>query len=176
MEVARLFFGLPLPDEARAALGAWQAAQASQRHWTRPEGLHLTLAFLGMRPRARLSALTPMGEAVAGRHLAFRLRTTDLGGFPGPEAARVLWLGLTPSAALEALTTDLRTTLDQAGEAFDAKPFRPHLTLARLRPPRPVPAFLAPPPLNLVMDQLALFESGPQGCYTPLQAWPLRRV
>ncbi len=183
MEVGRrrLFFALPLPPLLRGALGRWQGrlpedARQGAR-WCRPEGLHLTLAFLGDCSEEALPRLGAVGDAVAGRREPFILRTAGLGGFPSFGAARVLWLGLEPSPALEALAADLRTTLSAAREPFDTKPFRPHLTLARFRAPVPADGFPPPPPsASFQADRLALFESRPQGCYTPLQVWSLRTV
>ena len=172
----RLFFGLPLPGELQAALDLWQRGHAGIQGWSRPGGLHLTLAFLGERPAAALPSLEATAAAMASRHRPSPLCTAGLGGFPKAAAARVLWLGVEPSQALEALATDLRGGLAAAGEPFDAKPFRAHLTLARLRRPQPASAFAAPAPAAFEVDRLVLFESGPQGCYTPLQAWHLRTV
>jgi len=176
VEVVRLFFGLPAPPELREALGRWQAAQGLPARWSHTEGLHLTLAFLGTRPTAARPGLEAIGAAVAAGHRPFTLRTTTLGTFPERRAPRVLWLGVTPAAALEALATDLRDRLTGAEEAFDAKPFRAHLTLARLQPPR-LPLNLQPPdPAAWEVGQLALFESQPQGRYPVLRSWPLSRV
>ena len=172
----RLFFALPLPPDVGEALGHWQREQAGIEGWSRPEGLHLTLAFLGVRAPEGLAVPEAAGAAVAARHRAFALRTTGLGGFPDGDRARVLWLGLAPCPALEALATDLRDTLSAAGEAFDAKPFRAHLTLARFRRARSVAAFTDPPPAAFAADRLVLFESAPRGCYTPLRAWHFREV
>lgn len=172
----RLFLGLPLPPGLQEALSRWQQAQPGLKGWSRAEGLHLTLAFLGERPAEALPRLGEVSALVAGRHGAFELYTARLGGFPGERAARVLWLGLEPCPALEDLAADLRGTLQEAGEAFDAKPFRPHLTLARFRAPLPVGEFTAPSPAHFAADRLALFESRPQGCYAPLQVWHMRTV
>lgn len=180
MEVGspRLFFALALPPDLQKRLGSWQQAQAPAR-WPRPEGLHVTLAFLGERPAAALSSLEGLGASVAARHGAFTLRTAGLGGFPNATRARVLWLGLAPSPALEALSAlagDLRGALTAAGEAFDPKPFRAHLTLARFRPPQALAGFTAPPPAAFQARAITLFESRPAGTYIPLRAWSLREV
>lgn len=172
----RLFFALPLPAGPGAALGRWQRMQAGVEGWSRPEGLHLTLAFLGVRAPEGLAPLDAAGAAVAARHRAFTLRTTGLGGFPGGDRARVLWLGVAPCPALEALTADLRGTLATAGEAFDSKPFRAHLTLARFRRARSVATLTDPPPAAFAADRLILFESAPRGCYTALRTWHFREV
>jgi 2'-5' RNA ligase len=170
----RLFFALPLPDEVRGALGRWQRGQGgSARDWCQPEGLHLTLAYLGARDPDALPLLDDLGRRSASRHGPFRLQTAGLGGFPSGKAARVLWLGLAPCPALEALVADLRSALEAASEPFDAKPFCPHLTLARFRRPLPIEGLLAPAPMVLEADRLVLFESRPREGYVPLKSWPL---
>jgi 2'-5' RNA ligase len=174
--VLRLFFALPLPADLRESLDRWQRGQAEVEGWTRPEGLHLTLAFLGERSAEALSTLLTIAGPIADRHRGFSLGTAGLGGFPTAGTARVLWLGLDSSPALEALAVDLRQTLATAGEAFDAKPFRPHLTVARWRQPRAVVGFTPPPPLHFTVDRLVLFESRPRGGYAPVGDWNLRRV
>lgn len=172
----RLFFALPLPPGPGEILGRWQRSHGGIEGWSRSEGLHLTLAFLGTRAPGELATLEATGATVAARHRPFPLRTASLGGFPEGDRARVLWLGVAPDAALEALAADLRDALAAAGEAFDAKPFRAHLTLARFRRARPVAAFTDPPPTAFVADRLVLFESAPQGCYTALRTWHFRGV
>ncbi len=144
--------------------------------WSRPEGLHQTLAFLGARPPEALSGLWELASDVAGRHGVFELQTAGLLGFPRSQAARVLGLRLEPSSALEALAADLRGLLEASGQPFDAKPLRPHLTLARFQSPRPVMAFASPPRTSFRVNQLMLFESQPGGRYVPLRGCPLRRV
>ena len=171
----RLFFALPLPPELQEALGRWRPAQSPVR-WLRPEGLHVTLAFLGDRPVEALPALERIASPVVARHGAFTLKTAGLGGFPGSERARILWLGLEPSPALESLAGDLRQALAAAGEVFDGKAFRAHITLARLRQPRPLAGMTAPPLAAFAADRLVLFESGAQGSYTALGTWHLRPV
>jgi 2'-5' RNA ligase len=171
----RLFFALPLPPGLGEALERWRPA-LPHAPWARPEGLHVTLAFLGERPVEALAALERIASSVAAGHRAFGLRTAGLGGFPTCERARVLWLGLEPSPALDGLAGDLRRALAAGGEAFDAKPFRAHITLARFRQPLPLAAFGDPAPAAFAADRLVLFESGPQGSYTPLGTWHLRPV
>lgn len=171
----RLFFALPLPPELREALGLWRPALPPAR-WARPEGLHVTLAFLGERPAEALPVLEGIAAAVADRHRTFTLRTARLGGFPERGRARVLWLGLEPSPALEALAGDLRRALTAAGEVFDARPFRAHLTLARLHQPRSLAGLADPAPAAFAADRLVLYESVPHGSYTPLGTWRLRPV
>ncbi|HEX9082685.1 MAG TPA: RNA 2',3'-cyclic phosphodiesterase [Holophagaceae bacterium] len=172
-DTLRLFFALAPPAPLREALGRWQRDQPGLEGASRPDGLHVTLAFLGPRPASGLPALEALGARVAARHRAFPLATGGLGGFPEGARARVLWLGLAPSPALEALAADLREALAAAGEPFDPKPFRAHLTLARLRRARSLADFPAPRPATFEAEALRLYESRPGGQYLPVRVWNL---
>ncbi len=165
----RLFLALPLPEALTQALTAFQQrarALGLEATWPRPEGLHLTLAFLGEQPEATVGRILQRLPSVTGCHGRFRLQTRALGGFPKASAARILWLGLEPEPRLEALATDLRALLTREALPFDPKPFKAHLTLARLRQPHPVSTFApGPDPQVLPADQVNLYQSlsTPQG-------------
>ncbi len=97
--------------------------------WTRPEKLHLTLAFLGPVERADESAVRAALESAAEAVPAWELELGTLGHFRD----RVLFLRVTEGESrLERLATCVRAGLPPA--VRDEQPFAPHLTLAR--PPR----------------------------------------
>ena len=172
----RLFFGLPLPLGLRENLDQWRRDHPGIEGWSRSEGLHLTLTFLGQRPAGSLPGLEGIATAIAHRHRAFALTTGALGSFSRSGTTRLLWLGLAPSPALAALAEDLRGNLLAANEAIDTKPFHPHVTLVRFRQAQPMAGFTDPPVQDFMADCLTLFESHPQGCYTAVRSWPLQRV
>jgi 2'-5' RNA ligase len=133
----RLFFSVPLPDETReraaAALAGMRRA-APQLAWTRTEQLHFTLAFLGEQDD---TALERAAEAASGcRELrAFDLSLSGAGAFPNARRARVVWLGVSRGAAeLEALAARLQAGLRAARFELEDRPFRAHLTVARVKP------------------------------------------
>lgn len=175
----RLFYAIPLPGriaEFQAELKGRMNTLAMGAKWPRPQGLHLTLAFLGEQPEARLPELLAIGRAAASSP-AFELRSTELGGFPRTAAARILWLGVEPEPAMDALCAKLRAALLGAGIPFDAKPFRPHITLARLKSPGDTaPLGPAMEPLRMKIDSFVRYQSttdreGPR--YEVLEAFPL---
>jgi 2'-5' RNA ligase len=172
----RLFFGLPLPLDLRENLGQWRRDYLGIEGWSKSEGLHLTLAFLGQRPAESLPGLEGIATAIAHRHRAFALTTAALGSFSRSGTTRLLWLGLAPSPALGVLAEELRRNLLAANEVIDTKPFHPHVTLARFHQAQPMTGFTDPPVQDFTADCLTLFESRPQGCYAGVQSWPLQRV
>lgn len=139
MTTIRAFIAVQLPEDVRDALGETARALAvgvprGAVRWVRPEQMHLTLAFLGDTPTAKLPAVQQAMDAVAGGLLPFTLHAGDIGCFPNRRRPRVIWVGL--SGEEERLAT-LKRALDEAlaplGWPPEAKPFRAHLTLGRAK-------------------------------------------
>jgi 2'-5' RNA ligase len=133
----RLFFAVHLPSEVKdRAAGAIAGMRrlAPQLSWTRTEQLHFTLAFLGEQPDAALErAICAAAECRDLR--AFDLSLAGAGAFPNPRRTRVLWLGVSHGAGeLEALAARLQSSLRAARFELDERPFRAHLTVARVKP------------------------------------------
>jgi RNA 2',3'-cyclic 3'-phosphodiesterase len=171
----RVFYALWPPVPLQAALGelAREVARDGGGRATAPHRIHLTLAFLGEQPAARVEALLGLGGAIQAR--AFALALDAVGGFP---RTGVAWLGTSASQAeLEALHRELAAALRRSGFAVDERPFAPHLTLARCGA-RTLDRRL-PQPLcwRVSTFVLAVSEVGPGGpTYRTLAEWPLTTV
>ena len=121
----RLFIAIPLGAALRAAV--LEAQETFRRHgvtgnYTKPENLHLTLAFIGEYPDP--DAVLDVLDAVPFR--PFALRLNGVGAF-----GDLWWLGLERNPGLEAYVRRLRRALAEAGVPFDSKRFSPHITLVR---------------------------------------------
>ncbi len=139
METMRAFIAVDVGEEVRVKLAEVQR-YLGRRHaavrWTRPETIHLTLAFLGDMPTGQLPALsTALDQRIAGL-APFGLDVGGLGYFGPARSPRVVWAGITPSPELEQLRQRIVEALRQTGTAFDEKPFAPHLTLGRVKSPK----------------------------------------
>ena len=135
----RLFVAVELPEDARSALGHACAAlvaavPANTLRPVRPDGIHITLKFLGPVAEERVPAVRDaIGGAVAGA-APFALRTGAPGSFGGPRNLRVAWVGVEGDvAALGALAVKVEAALQPLGFAAETRPFAAHLTLARVR-------------------------------------------
>jgi 2'-5' RNA ligase len=131
----RLFVACPLPDEIRRALGAIQdemrRAGFDRLRYVRPEGIHLTLKFLGSVEARRVDAIKQALEG-AVEPFELRLQLDQLGGFGGPRI-RVVWVGLSGDVdGLTALAARIEDALQPLGFSPEGRPFAPHLTLARV--------------------------------------------
>lgn len=162
MSSLRLFVALDLPAPARAALAGFRAAAADPAVW-RPladEALHLTLAFLGHRPEDDATTVATALRSAAGP--APRLALGGAVLLP-PRRPRVLCADVRdPDGELAALQGRVSAALAAAGVYRpEARPFRAHATVARLRPgarpPRRVDA--APEPLEFEGEAVTLYVS-----------------
>jgi 2'-5' RNA ligase len=179
----RLFLALELPAQVRAALADVQERlRAGEPGWrfVHPQGVHLTLRFLGEVPEPRLLELSPRWRAAASSAEPADVEVAGLGIFPPRGRPRVLWIGLQDRSggALAALAQALEAEARAAGFPPEDRPFAPHLTLARAaaegRPRRSVlelgllGAFRA--------ESVTLFRSVPGrggAVYTALEHYPI---
>ena len=182
-ESIRVFCAVELPEEIRAAVVAHAArlrrefpdARAS---WARPEGLHITLKFIGEVEAARVESLSNAAGAAVEGLKPFRLSIEESGTFPPRGAARVLWLGVKDeSGRLKQLRRRLEHECEAAGFPAEPRAFKPHLTLARLRTPKDAHALSEAHrqtpfgPHHFGVTELLVIRSelGPGGSrYTPL--------
>jgi 2'-5' RNA ligase len=166
----RLFFAL-WPDAAvRDALVAVAARPLRRVKRVRPANLHMTLAFPGAVTRAVQDCLEAEAGAIAVP--PFELCIDTAGYWPRP---RIAWLGPAHAPAeIWALSGALRTALERCGLVPEARPFLPHITLARkVNPGTTIGAF---EPVHWPVGHFALVESvtDPAGAvYRPLRSWPL---
>ena len=132
----RYFLALPLPDATRAEL-LWLLPPPTEGiRPTKPDEFHLTLHFLGARSAAELESLAEAVRRVNFTRFAFDLR--GVGTFDADGRPAVLWAGVAPSAELHALHAALGAVLGEAiGYRPETRPYRPHVTLARLAAPLP---------------------------------------
>jgi 2'-5' RNA ligase len=135
----RVFCAIDLPDglKSRVAAHAASVREAFPRaraSWERPEKLHLTLKFLGEVAVTRVEALTRAAGRACVSAKPFELTIAEAGVFPPHGLPRVLWLGVVDIyGRLARLQQSLEEECATDGFAREARDFKPHLTLARLR-------------------------------------------
>lgn len=172
----RLFFALWPDAKARAALArlAGEVAHHTQGRAPRAEGLHVTLAFLGAVPPARMPAVAAAGERAARAVDPFPIALSRVGG----TGYGIAWLAPeTMPAPLREVYEALAGELEARGFPREKRMFRPHITLARDGVRRPQLGSL--PPVEWTVERLALVAStlAPGGShYRDVATWPLRRA
>jgi RNA 2',3'-cyclic 3'-phosphodiesterase len=136
-ERKRLFVGINLVEPIRERLREY--VERLQRElppesvkWTRPEGWHLTLKFLGETEKH--DEITRKLREIKGAPFDVRFRDA---GFFTPRSPRVFWVGVEAPALLPGLAESIEAALEPLGFAREQRKYSPHLTLARFGSGRP---------------------------------------
>lgn len=151
------------PDSADAGAGALPGGRGIDLRWVAPVNYHVTLAFLGWTGLEAIGRVRDaLTAAVAGQNRT-TFRTSRLGAFPSLDHASVLWAGIEDGAALTELARSVGEAMAGLGFERDARPYHPHVTIARLRFPRAIRAIVLPMAEQMFGDTrieaLTLFES-----------------
>jgi len=152
--------------------------------WVAPENIHLTLKFLGDLPDAAAPETIDIVKQCAEGVGPFELEVRGAGGFPNLNRPRVLFVTAADRPAVLAdLAGRLNQCMTRAGVPREGRRFRRHITLGRVRRPRPMPelgrrlAALAERSFGVMMVERIVFmqseltRSGP--IYTPVAHVPL---
>jgi len=165
----RSFVAVDLPESIKAALSEQQyalrtaAALTSGRNedtkWTRPEGIHLTLKFLGEISPKQVTQVT-QALAGLGSFEPFALQVKGFGFFPDARRPRVLWVGVEAPPALGQLAHRVESAMERLGFDAEGRMFSPHLTLARFNVSRPRPELVAllEPKTGLILGRFEVSE------------------
>jgi len=138
MENIRCFIAIELPPEVKAELTRLQnkfrsSPGGNSPRWVAPEGIHLTLKFLGNVPTDKIPAITQVIEEAARETPELRLEIGECGCFPNNRRPQVIWVGLTGDlTTLDELVKRLESSLARLGFKPEGRPFTQHLTLARI--------------------------------------------
>lgn len=132
----RLFVAINLPQATRDAIyqdAAPLRAATNAVKWVAAPLIHATLKFLGEQSDERVPEFQRAISRVAAQHAPLDLRTTGMGAFPNFRRPRVVWVGMTGETPLRALATDIDQALEALGVEREARDFKAHLTLGRVK-------------------------------------------
>ena len=175
----RVFAGVPLPVETRLALSDQVARYDIPGKIAPPENWHVTLRFLGQIDQVAFERFLSELDDLTSEP-SFTIDLGGFGAFPNTRKATVVWLGVRKGegqlARLNEITEEAALA---AGLPAEERPFHPHLTLSRVRPPADV-RHLANEALDLgwTCDRVVVFRShlgGGPARYEPLETFALGR-
>lgn len=134
VDVGRVFLAAPLPPEIRFALAERIATMPIPGKVGPAENWHITLRFLDTVDRVTyerfLAGMDPVAET------SFDVRLDGFGAFPKARKATVFWAGIgAGSAELSLINEQAEEAALGAGLSPEERPFHPHVTLSRIRPP-----------------------------------------
>ena len=166
----RAFIAIALPDNIVRYVEALQnqlRAAGLKMNWVRPRNIHLTLRFLGDIEQGQVAHVAAAMQSAALENAPFELAIQGMGVFPTPKRPRVLWVGVGGQTdGLLNLHRSLEDALAAAGIARETRPFKGHLTVARIKgqaaPQKLIQAIekgAQGTPLPLPVNEVALFQS-----------------
>ncbi len=185
-EVIRSFIAIELDDKTHQLLSEIQNKlkhATSNIKWVNSCNIHLTLKFLGNIQLEKIEEVKSLLDDAALGVKAFKISLSEIGAFPKLDYVRVIWVGIKlGSEKIKSLASNLEEKLTKLGFEKEKRPFRSHLTLGRMRLPKPNQELkLAIESLNtneltsfkhqLTINHITLFQSTltPKGSiYTPL--------
>ena len=181
----RLFVAVEIEPAIRERINEFVnglRAKISEARWVRPEGMHVTLKFLGNVADERRITIEQALRPVHGKAVILSLRR--LGLFPNPMSPRVLWVGIEAGPELEQLATAVDQQMGSIGFESEKRAFSPHVTLARFnqRPRGNLGSLLSeaqPSFGTMTANEFHLYESklSPQGSrYTKLASFKLEQA
>jgi 2'-5' RNA ligase len=141
----RLFVAIELPDATKRELTGTierlrDAIGGDALRWVRPEGIHVTLKFLGAVEPDRVEAIHTALRIALGDVATFALRPEGVGSFGGRRNLRVVWVGVGgDTSALSNAAAAVERALAPLGFPAEQRAFNAHLTLARVRDDAPAP-------------------------------------
>jgi 2'-5' RNA ligase len=147
MDAIRTFIAIELPQAILDQLSDIQARLKSAlpgnvMRWVKPDGIHLTLKFLGQTPDDQIELIASSLKAGITEHPPFAVEISGAGCFPNLQRPRILWIGVYEdqnAKHLSAVQHAVEASIAPLGYPTERREFSPHLTLGRVsRDVRPV--------------------------------------
>ena len=136
-EQIRCFIAIEIPETFQTPLTSAQEElrkYISGASWVKRGNIHLTLKFLGDVVPNQISVIKNSIEQVTDTRLPFSMELGGIGAFPNLSRPRVIWAGVKTGAdQVAAIAREIDDGLSRHAFERDEKPFRPHITLARLK-------------------------------------------
>jgi 2'-5' RNA ligase len=159
----RTFIALTIPEDVKAVIGTAMSELKARNHavrWVKPQGLHITLKFLGDIPEQTVAPLAADLDKASALCPPLTLKLEGFGAFPNVRRPRVVWVGL--EGDMHELSK-LAKAIDKACIAYgvtgERRPFSGHITLGRLKAPTMVDLAINPVKGLFKASQVLLYQS-----------------
>lgn len=142
----RLFIAIPVNEEnkenIRKLLDELRKLSLEAKI-ERIENMHLTLKFLGNTEGNKIEIINQGLSEIAKKHQEFEAEFRRFGFFPNARNPRIFWLGIEePAQKIINLQSDIEKAMERLGYEREKKPFKSHLTLARIKNSRNIIKFI----------------------------------
>lgn len=157
----RIFIALPIPSAANHSLDKYcrqldEQYESSKIRYTPINNRHLTLAFLGQLDPTQVVDATEAVQQI--QHTPISLKLTAIERFPDSQS-RIITALPEPSSQLSSLHHQLQQALEQRGFPGTTRPFRPHVTLARMKYNNEHLYIALNPAIEMMVSEVILYES-----------------
>jgi 2'-5' RNA ligase len=132
----RLFVAINLPENIKDVI---QELEGSLRikgdfiRWTEPANVHLTLKFLGEVTPSLLDEIERLLAQSLSHYAPFEIAVEGIGAFPNLRNPRVVWIGIRGENGLNSIYRAVGEVFSQLGFESESRPFKPHLTIGRVK-------------------------------------------
>lgn len=175
----RIFFAIDLPNGVKNKIGELiEQLKLHHTHhsirWTKPSHLHLTLQFIGAIKPEDIDKLIENVRKALHLFPRFDLQIGALELFPTPYKPKIISLAIGPHDIHTALAKAIGVGIAATGYDVESRPFRGHITLARIKTNKPIDinAFKTPEFDTIPINEIVLYKSEPSSAgssYTVLK-------
>jgi RNA 2',3'-cyclic 3'-phosphodiesterase len=137
-EILRTFIAVELDESLRRALKSVEEkfkrlTPPGTVRWVAPNGIHLTLKFLGDTPRSRVPEIETGLRSACADLVPFEFSVEGRGCFPNFRRPRVIWVAARDKRQnLIRLNHAVEREIAPLGWPTEERAFSPHLTLGRV--------------------------------------------
>lgn len=178
--IARTFIALRLPEPLIEALDRYISVLKKRNpsrsiKFVEAKNIHLTLHFLGYLNQEQIHQMKKILRVMVKKYRSFTLKTETIDAFPNRKRPRVIYVMITPHETLLSIHEELKKEIKNLHIETDSRPWKAHLTLARLKKPNII-IDKEPPALSFLVKSIDLMKStlsrsGAQ--YSVLERFPL---
>ena len=166
MPSLRIFFAIELPSAAQYLMQKILSQLQSQHrdesiHYSKLKNLHITLQFLKAVQLEDIPTICKNVRAELNQFQSFHLELGQLELFPTVKRPRIISLDVKPQDIINDLSHRVGRGIQAANYDIEARPFRAHLTLARITKPWPLNEIYYPTIPPIPVDEIILFRSEP---------------
>lgn len=132
----RTFLALDIPDSVRGEIARIQRPLeelGAEVRWVAVQSMHITLKFLGEVPERQVVEIAGTLSSLSPLFGPLEISLQEIGAFPTRTSPRVVWLGILLNEDFSRLHQEVESKLVPLGFEPEDRPFRPHLTLGRVK-------------------------------------------
>lgn len=136
-ETLRTFIAVELPNDIHDSLQKLQNNLKDSMpdvRWTKYGNIHLTLKFLGDIEPSKVDKISVSIQSVANEFFPFTMSLAGIGAFPNSRKPSIVWVGIEEgSGEIVQIANRIESSMEKLGFAKEKRPFKPHLTIGRIR-------------------------------------------